>query len=301
MKVVDLKISIQIDIWGFTYGLVGKYIRRWIKYFLDLRESLLKSRLKISLEAYVSFLFFATILIFISSFIGSIIYVYYIAGYNVFYTILVSLGISVLAGAGSFAVIYSYPSLKASSIASRIDEDLPYAIAHMNVLASAGVSPEQIIISVASVKDDAVAEFMKDVVRDVDLLGMDIITAIRNAKDRAPSRTLEGFLAEMEATISTGGDMKEFLSSYGREILGTKAIEAKEFSETLSTMAEVFIIMMVVFPLLMIVMLSIMSLVGGNLLGLSLSKLMWLITYLLVPIFGISFLVMLDQIMPRGE
>ncbi len=291
----------QIDIWGFTYGLVGKYIQKWIKYFLDLRESLLKSRLKVSLEAYVSFLIFTTILIFISSFIGSIIYVYYILSYNIFYTILVSLGISVLAGAGSFAVIYSYPSLKASSIASRIDDDLPYAIAHMNVLASAGVSPEQIIRSVASVKGDAVAEFMKDVVRDIDLLGMDIITAIRNAKDRSPSKTLEGFLAEMEATISTGGDMKEFLSSYGREILGAKAIEAKEFSETLATMAEVFIVMMVVFPLLMIVMLSIMSLVGGNLLGLSLNKLMWLITYLLVPVFGISFLVMLDQIMPRGE
>jgi len=291
---------ISLNLWSISYNLLGGIVKKWIKYFTDLGESLLKARIKRSLEVYVSFLTLMSITAFIVSFSGGFIYTYYILRYPISLSLLITLGIAVLSSAAMFASIYMYPSLKAGAFASRIDEDLPYAIAHMNVMASAGATPEDIFRSVASIPGDAVGEFMKDIVRDIDLLGLDLVTAIRRARDRAPSKTLESFLGEMEAIITSGGDLPDFLSSYGREILSTKAIEAKEFSETLGTLAEVFIIMMVVFPLLMIVMLSIMSLVGGTIMGMSLSMLMWLITYIMVPILGIIFLIMLDQVIPRG-
>ena len=292
---------ISLNLWSISYNLFGGFIRRWLKYFSDLGESILKARIKRSLEVYVSFLVLMTLISFIVSFIAGFIYMSYAIKFPSYLSILIALGIALLSSATTFAGIYMYPSLKASAFASRIDADLPYAIAHMNVMASAGATPEDIFRSVASVPGDAVGEFMTDMIRDIDLLGMDLVTAIRRARDRAPSKTLESFLSEMEAIITSGGNLPDFLSSYGREILGTKAIEAKEFSETLGTLAEVFIIMMVVFPLLMIVMLSIMSLVGGTIMGMSLSMLMWLITYVLVPMLGIMFLVMLDQVIPRGE
>lgn len=297
-----MKLSIEFDIWGFSYRMMRTFIRdKWLKYFRDLRYSILKSRMKVSLEAYVCFLLFSTSIAFGVTLAVSYFYIYYMLKYNILYTILVSLAIAVISGASYFSITYSYPALKAGSLARNIDDELPYVIAHMNVLASAGASPERIIRSIASISNSPTGMFMKDIVRDIDLLGMDIVSTLNNAKERAPSKTLESFVAEMVSVISTGGNIQEFLSSYGRELLGTKAIEAKEFSETLATLAEVFIIMMVVFPLLMIIMLSIMSLVGGNLLGLPLSTLMWFVTYIMVPLLGISFIIMLDQVMPRGE
>jgi|Deesub1362B_J571_1020462.scaffolds.fasta_scaffold00005_423 flagellar protein FlaJ len=298
---VDRELPYKLDIWSASHRLLGGLANRVIKYFKDLRISLLKSRLKVSLDAYVSFILLVSLLTLMISAISTSILFYFFYGYPLLFSIVVAIPLSVLLSAIAFAITYSYPSIKANLYGARIDDDLPYAIAHMNVLATAGATPERIIRSVASIPDDSVAEFMSDIVRDIDFLGMDLVTALRNAKERAPTKILEDFISEMEILISSGGNLQEFLISYGRSILGTKAIQAKEFSETLATMAEVFVIMMVVFPLLLIIMFSIMSLVGGQLMGFSIPDLMFLITYLMVPMLGIVFLVILDQVMPRGD
>ncbi len=290
------------DIYTLSYKVFGWLSIKTKKHFGDLKVSILKSGLKVSVEAYVSFLYLSTILSFILS--ASLIYyiLYYILHYKtILAMILLGIPFSILVSALTFAGVYSYPSLKAMSWATRIEDDLPYAITHMSVLATAGATPEKIIKEISRVPNDAVAEFMKDVNRDIELLGMDIVTAIRRAKERAPSRVLADFLGEFESVLTTGGNIKEFLNSYTRQILTGREIKVKEFSETLATLAEVYIILMVVFPLLLIIMLSIMSLVGGSIMGLGFVQLMSLITYIVVPIVGIIFIILLDQLIPRGE
>ena len=287
--------------WGIFYALFGGIANRIIGHFTDLRKSLLKSRMKVALEAYVSFIIFITIMAGLISFIISYVYLAYILHFPLILILIISIPISILSASIAFAATYSYPSLKASTFATRIEDDLPYAISHMAVMATAGATPEEIIRSVASIPKDAVAEFMSDVVRDIDLLGMDIVTALEAAKERSPSRTLEEFLSELSAIIRSGGDVRDFLISYGRSLLSSKAIEAKEFSETLSTLAEVFIILMVVFPLLLIIMFSIMALLGGTIAGISIDTVMMIMTYIVVPAIGIAFLIILDQVIPKGE
>lgn len=296
-----MKKSSIISIFNVSYLLFGKVVKHYIGHFEDLRKSILKSRLKISLEAYVSTLTLFTVAVFVLSFASCYFYTSYLLKFSLPTALLVTIPVSILSAALTFSGIYSYPSIKASSFARRIEEDLPYAVAHMNVLATAGAPPETIIRSVASIPKDAVAEFFSDIVRDIDLLGLDLIGAIRKARERCPSKTLEGFLSELEAIVISGGNLQDYLASFERELLGIKAIQAKEFTETLGTLAEVFIITMVVLPLLLITMLSIMSLVGGTLLGLPLNALMFFITYILVPAMGIIYLLILDMIMPRGE
>lgn len=299
MAEVDKKV--KLDIWHFSYLLFNGVTRRVIRRFYDLGKSLLKARIKIALEVYVSFIFLATSLAFIISFLTSFIIIYLIINYPLIITLIITIPLSILISALTFITIYSYPSLKAGVLATRIEDDLPYAVIHMSVMATAGATPEAIIRSVASVPKDSVAEFMKDVVRDLDLLGMDLITALEKAKERAPTKTLEDFLSEMIVIIRTGGNIENFLTSYSRTLLDTKALEVKELSETLSTLAEVFIILMVVLPLLLIIMFSLMSLIGAVIAGLDIKTLMSLITYVIVPILGIVFLIILDTIIPRGE
>lgn len=291
----------KLDLWHFSYLLFNGLTKRVIRYFYDLRKSLLKAGMKVALEAYVSFIFLITFLTFITTFSISFVIIYFFMYYPLIFALIITIPLSVVISAITFGITYSYPSLRAGVIATRIEDDLPYAVAHMAVMATAGATPEAIIRSVASVPKDSVAEFMKDVIRDIDILGMDIITALERAKERAPAKTLEDFLSEMTAIIRTGGNIKDFLTSYGRTLLGTKAIEVRELSETLSTLAEVFIILMVVFPLLLIIMFSIMSLVGGTIAGLDIQTLMTFITYIMVPVLGVLFLIILDMVIPRGE
>jgi len=289
------------DIWSLSHALMGGIARRVMGHFVDLRSSLLKSRMKVALEAYVSFILFVTVVAAAASFASSFAVLWLVLRLPCSLALLLSCAVAMLCSALAFAATYVYPSFRAVSFAARIEDDLPYAVIHMAVMSAAGATPEEMIRSVAAVPRDAVAEFMSDVVRDIDLLGMDLVTALERARDRSPSRTLSEFLSEIIGIVRTGGNIRDFLVSYSRSLLGTRAAKAREFSETLSTLAEVFVILMVVFPLLLIVMFSIMALVGGQIGGLGISAIMFLITYVIVPGLGIAFLVILDQIMPKGE
>lgn len=57
-----------------------------------------------------------------------------------------------------------------------------------------------------------------------------------------------------------------------------------------------YISLLIVFPLLMIVMFSVMSLIGGGLGGLSVTMMMSFITYGVIPICAVAVIVMLDSI-----
>ena len=291
----------KFDVFSLSYRIFGRCVTRILPHFKDLRSSLLKSRMKTSLESYVSFLILSSLISFAASFAAAAYFVTATYALPLWLTLLISFAIAIIASSLTFGALYAYPSVRASAFGRRIEDDLPYAVAHMSVLATAGAPPEAIIRSVAAVPRDAIAEFMSDVVRDMDLLGMSLIDALEAAKERSPSRSLTDFLSELTAIVRTGGDLRGYLISFSRSLLGAKAIEAREFGETLSTLAEVFVILMVVFPLLLLVMFSVMSLVGGTVAGVSIDFLMVLITYIIVPVLGLSFLIILDQIMPRGE
>jgi hypothetical protein len=56
--------------------------------------------------------------------------------------------------------------------------------------------------------------------------------------------------------------------------------------------------MMVVFPLLIIVMLSIMNMIGGGIGGFSTLFLMQIVTYLAIPAMAFVMLLLLDSVMP---
>ena len=67
--------------------------------------------------------------------------------------------------------------------------------------------------------------------------------------------------------------------------------------EGLATFAEVYVTLMVVFPLLVIVMFSVMAIIGGGLSGFSTTMMMSLTTYMIIPFCGIAVIVLLDTML----
>ena len=76
-----------------------------------------------------------------------------------------------------------------------------------------------------------------------------------------------------------------------------RRLAAKQLIESLSVLAETYISLMIVFPLLVIVMFSVMALIGSALGGLSVTLLMSFITYAIIPICGMAVIVMLDTML----
>lgn len=283
--------------WLLAFQYFGTRIQKYLSKFAGLNESLQKAGVKLSLQSYASLLvMFATIGT-IVSFI-SIITILGIAGSPLLLVIVFALFIGTLFGGVDFGVLYALPSLLASSRRSKMDRELPFVASRMSILAAAGIPPTRMFKLLSdSVTTPEVASDSNEIVRDVEMLGNDIMTALEAEKDRSASRTFAEMLEGLVATIRSGGNMKSYLADSTRTIMDLKRIAAKQLIETLGAFAEVYVTLMIVFPLLVIVMFSVMALIGGGLGGISVTSMMMFITYLIIPICGIAVIVMLDTML----
>jgi hypothetical protein len=79
-----------------------------------------------------------------------------------------------------------------------------------------------------------------------------------------------------------------------------KRINLRKFSDTLSTLSEFYVALLITGPLLFVIMLSVMAMLGGGILGiLSPDLLLCLLTYIGIPLGSIMFLIILDAVSPK--
>jgi flagellar protein FlaJ len=79
-----------------------------------------------------------------------------------------------------------------------------------------------------------------------------------------------------------------------------KRLSLKKYSDSLSVLSEVYVALLLTGPLLLVIMVSVMSVMGGGGLGiLSPDLLLSLLTYLLIPVCAVVFLIILDSTSPK--
>jgi flagellar protein FlaJ len=188
---------------------------------------------------------------------------------------------------------YVYPRSIADSRRRNIDVTLPHAITFMYALSYGGTNLLDVIHTLGEAEEtygEVAAEF-EMIARDVELFGNDMFTAIRNARNLTPSDNLEQFLDDLLAVLDSGGNVTEFFRSETNTYLEEAREEQENFLETLSLMAEFFIVVFVAAPLFIIVILMVISLLGGQ----TLTQLTLLI-YAILPLGMLGFLVLLDTL-----
>jgi len=183
-----------------------------------------------------------------------------------------------------------------------LDEELPYVASHMAVLSRSGLPPERILRSLTGVEAVGIrsvaAEEAANIVRDVHLMGLDVISATAQRMRTSPSRKFVDFLDGFVSVARSGGDLTNYFLASAKGFMDSARIAARQLIETLGGIAEAYVSLMVVFPLLIIVMLSIMNMIGGGIGGLSTLFLMQVVTYLAIPALGFIVLLLLDSVMP---
>jgi flagellar protein FlaJ len=283
--------------WLLAYRYLGQRIQRTLPYFKDLGFTMQRAGLKISLQSYVSMTLLLSGFSFVMSFaITSSILI--IVRAVVWLALVFAFGIGILFGVLVFSVLYFMPSLLASTRRKRMELELPYVASHMSILAAAGIPPTRMFKLLEDSKTTPeVASDSNEIVRDVEVLGKDIMTALETERDRSPSRVFGDVLEGLVATIRSGGNMKNYLLDATHTIMDLRRIAAKQLIESLGVFAETYISLMIVFPLLIIVMFSVMALIGGGLGGVSVTMMMSLVTYAIIPVCGAAVVVMLDSML----
>ncbi len=252
--------------------------------FDNLHHSLAKSGLPISTKAYVGEMFAATLLAFLlGCFTGFgfagffqliprtrvsqlpilplFSFLYTTPGFIVFIII-----VGVLFAIMTFISYYIAPAIIASGRKVEIERDLPSVASYMAAMASSGVPPDKIFSSLAreEATKGAITAEARRIARDIEIFGYDLLTALHNAAKRSPSSRWASFLDGITSTVTSGGDLTFYLTSETRSLMKEQQEKTKERIENLGIIAEIFMVVGVVSPLLLVVMIAIVSIIAGN-------------------------------------
>jgi len=179
--------------------------------------------------------------------------------------LLVALTVGLFAG-GAFATGYYYPASRASSRERQIDVLLPHAIVYMYALSHGGMNAFEVMKEMAEADDvyGEVAQEFDTIVRDVELFGNDLFSALRDARSATPSENFEQFVDDLISVLDSGSEFATFLEDEAETYMNRAQDEQEGFLETLSILAEIFIVAFVAAPLFLIVVLLVISLLGGQ-------------------------------------
>jgi len=285
----------------FAYRLLGEKTARLLPLFKDMDVNLQKSGMNVSFKGFVSLAVLATLLTSFSVLIIVALSALLLFHLSLFLTLLYTVGAMLFTGAFSIIGFYLYPIVKADSRKRDLEDGLPFTSGYLSILAGAGVPPAQMFRSLAKIdSSSAISQEAKQIVRDVELFGEDLISAMESASKRTPSEKFKELLEGFIATMYSGGDLAKYLSERSGQFMRLKRIALRRLGDTLGVLAEFYVVMLVAGPLILVVMLAVMAMLGGSTQGIFNPRLiLYLLTYLGIPVGSTVFLIILDMITPR--
>ncbi|MFB6132408.1 MAG: type II secretion system F family protein [Halanaeroarchaeum sp.] len=201
-----------------------------------------------------------------------------------------------LFGAIGFAIgfggLVAIPYTRASSRKREINMLLPDAVSFMFALSTGGLNQLEILESMARADDvyGEVAHEFRSIVQETKYFDVDYRTAIRNRALETPSDELSQFLTDMLSIINSGGDMTDFLEDKKNRHMRTAKQEQETTLETLELFGEMYMTLSL-FPLLLIIVVVIMSMLGQ-----ASQRILYATIYALIPGVGIGFLVLVSTV-----
>ncbi|WP_327051647.1 type II secretion system F family protein [Halomicrococcus gelatinilyticus] len=202
--------------------------------------------------------------------------------------------VGIVGGALTYWLRWANLSHRADARERQIDESLGRTVAFMYALSRSGMAFPEILRTLAhnhGVYGEA-AEEVGVAVKAMDLFGLDMLSAIQRMAHQSPSQKFEEFAENLTSVLRSGQSLPSFLhDQYERYQEDAKA-QQEAFLELLATLAEGYVSLLVVGPLLLITLLVIVGLmdVADTL------QFLTLLTYLLVPLGNVGFVVYLDSI-----
>lgn len=285
------ELNLKVD--EIAYNLFGSYFTGRRAKFSSLRDNIMKARLNVPVELWLSRAAFYSLLGLILAlvlYLSLRVFILKITNtsFGLLDVILTPM-ISVMTLLAVFGGFYAYPGVEAGSRGGRIDKLLPYAIEYVFAMASVGVIPYEIFKKLSNAEENygEVSIEARHIVRDVELLGFDFISALRNLAAVTPSQKMKVFLRGAITTILSGGELDTYFISTAEEYLEERRRNYADIISLLGILAEFYVTGLVAAPILMLVMLSVMFFLGsGDILILA------LIVYVLIPFGSAGFIVL---------
>ena len=172
--------------------------------------------------------------------------------------ILVPLPLFVIAG---FLVV---PMNNASDRSSGLEREMPFAAAYISVMSSGGIAPYTSFKRLTQVDlMPAMSKEARDIIKDVEIFGVDPLSALDIAAKKTPLDIFKDFLGGYASTVIIGGDIGHFLERKAEDIFKTRALRVKAAAERLGMLLETFIIVMVMMSLCFYILFAVNGIQSG--------------------------------------
>ena len=276
----------SLEAWSFR--IFGGVAPSFLKHVFEFKGYLERAKIKIYPATYVSLMFFIALLTLPVS-IASLVLLYLYGFLPLLF--LVPIPFYVMIG---FLLI---PMSKASDRASALEREMPFAATYISVMASGGIAPYISFKRLAEVElMPAMSSEAREIIKDVEIFGIDPLTAIEKAAKENPLDVFRDFLSGYASTVIIGGDITHFLERKAEDIFKTRAMRVKAAAERLGMLLETFIIVMVLMSLSFYILFSVESIYS---IGMSTYSSMLLYTYLFTPMLSLMFIYLAHSMQPK--
>jgi flagellar protein FlaJ len=277
----------KLEAWSFRlFGGIAPY---FLKHVFEFKAMLERARIKIYPETYVSLMFFVAMLTIPISII-SILFLVFFGFMPIIF--LIPFPFYVMVG---FLLI---PMSKASDRATGLEREMPFAAAYISVMASGGIAPYNSFKRLSEVElMPAMRGESREIIKDVEIFGIDPLTALEVAAKKNPLDIFKDFLSGYASTVIIGGDIGHFLERKAEDIFKTRALRVKAAAERLGMLLETFIIVMVMMSLCFYILFAVDSINPSS--GASLTSGIILYTYLFTPLLSMMFIYLAHSMQPK--
>ena len=279
---------------ALSYRLFGRFAPYFQEHIYPIKGSLEKGRVRIFHDTYISMMFLAVLITLPISVVGIVL--------ALLTHVLPLLALVPVPAFIAVAFLFM-PTSNASDRASGLEREMPFAAAYISVMASGGIAPYTSFKRLSEVDlMPAMRKEARDIMKDVEVFGVDPLSALEEAAKKNPLDIFKDFLGGYASTVIIGGDIGHFLERKAEDIFKTRALRVKAAAERLGMLLETFIIVMVMMSLCFYILFAVQQIQGGSAAaGTSLSTFSGILmyTYLFTPLMSVMFIYLAHSMQPK--
>lgn len=198
-----------------------------------------------------------------------------------------------IAGVVTYVVRWQLPSQEADQRSTRIDESLPRTVAFVFALSRSGMDQSRVLRTLARNREayGEAAEELTVAVREMDLLGRDLLTALERIGEESPSDQFTDFAENFAGVLRSGQRISEYLREEYEQYQSEKESRQDRLLDQFAALAEGYVALLVAGPLFLITLLVVFGLLLGGTINV-----VRVLVYLIVPLGNAGYVAYLDSL-----
>ncbi|MEM4271319.1 MAG: type II secretion system F family protein [Candidatus Pacearchaeota archaeon] len=262
-------------------------------YFDSIKMDLRKIASPIIISSYVSMMFFSSFVMFLIGLIIGFAVIFLLK--NLSFGFLIIFFFPII----TFGIFLLYPSSQRKNLEKEINNELPFLTIYMGAIATSGIEPSKIFdILVKSEDYPFTQREIKKLTNYINFYGYDLVSALRSVSKTCPSERLSQLFDGLATTITSGGELPEFLNKHAETLLFDYRLEREKYTHLAETFMNIYISVVIAAPMILMILFILMS-VSGFGAGFLTAEKLGILTMLVVGMLNVGFLILLNAKQPK--